>query len=159
MSSEHEGIRAATRVALPNSDSYLFRLGTALYGFASINSFMTEIITYLDPEQNRDSLHSLVSGKVLDRFRFTVKRWEGPSISEPASKVATEFERLNTERSDFIHAYPITNVNGEQILHRRVDSKNKNLEVNGAFLDDFISRLELVSDGLDQIRGIVRPEL
>lgn len=154
-----EALRRSTRIAPPDKDAYIFRLGMALYGFASINSFMTEIITYLDPDQDRDSLHSLVSGKVLDRFRFTVKRWDGPSIFVPASRVSNEFERLNTERSDFVHSYPITSVGGEQILYRRVDGKNKSFEVNDAFLDDFIGRLDRVSDGLYEIRGIVRPEL
>ncbi len=123
MNSDIPEIRRGTRLALPADDGYLFRLGVALYGFASINSFMTEIITHLDPSANRTELQVLMSGKVLDTFRATVKRWTGADISKPAARAACEFERLNTERSDFVHAYPITSPSGQQILHRRVDDK------------------------------------
>lgn len=157
--SQVEAIRQNTRIALPADDAYLYRLGVALYGFASINSFMTEIITYLDPTADRTSLQGMMSGKVLDTFRGAVKKWSGADISEPANRAASEFERLNTERSDFVHSYPITSPTGAQILHRRVDAKNKYFEVTEAFLDDFIRRLTSVSDAFYEIRGIVRPDL
>lgn len=159
MSLDTESIRGHTRVALPADDAYLFRLGVALYGFSYVNSFMCEIITYLDPNANRAELQNLTSGTVLDRFRYTAKRWTGASIEAPAAQAAREFERLNTERTDFVHAYPITNQGGEQILHRRVDDKGKYFEVTSDFLDDFLRRLTLVTDALYQIRRIVRPEL
>lgn len=157
--SQVEAIRQNTRIALPADDAYLYRLGAALYGFASINSFMTEIITYLDPYADRTCLQGMMSGKVLDTFRGVVKKWTGADISEPANRAASEFERLNTERSDFVHSYPITSPSGVQILHRRVDAKNKYFEVTDGFLDDFTSRLTSVSDALYDIRRIVRPEL
>lgn len=157
MTIDAELIKKSTRLALPVDDEYLYRLGVALYGFASINSFMTELITHLDPQANRASLHCLTSGKVLDMFRATVKRWGGADLAAPAKRAADEFERLNTERSDFVHAYPITNPAGEQILHRRVDERGKYFEVDNPFLDDFISRLTRVSDALYEVREIVRP--
>ena len=159
MSGDHQAIRRNTRIALPAQDAYLFRLGVALYGFNSINSFMTEVITYLDPDASRIELLGLTSGKVLDRFRSAVKRSGTREISEPAARAAMEFERLNTERSDFVHSYPITNATSEQILHRRVDEKGKYFEVTSAFLDDFAQRLSLVAEALYEIRRIVRPEL
>ena len=71
-------------------------------------------------------------------------------------ETANLFEQLNSERSDFVHAYPVTNKKNEQILHRHKDSKNKYFEVNNDFLDSFISRLHDVSNGLYKIRGIVK---
>lgn len=159
MNFDTQSLRRCTPIALPDDDAYVFRLGVALYGFASINSFMTEIIAHLDPRADRDRLDGLTSGKVLDTFRTTVKHWVGADISEPAARAATEFERLNTERSDFVHSYPITNSLGEQILHRRVECKKKYFEVTSDFLDDFISRLGLVSSALYEIREISRPIL
>lgn len=159
MSMDTQSIRRNTRIALPSDDEYLYRLGVALYGFASVNSFMTEIITHLDPLADRVHLHGLVSGKVLDTFRRTVKQWSGDNIEEPAKQAADEFERLNTERSDFVHAYPITSPAGGQILHRRVDAKSKYFEVTNDFLDDFTGRLSIVSGALYEIRRIVRPVL
>jgi hypothetical protein len=152
-------IRGGTRIALPADDGYLFRLGVALYGFASVNSFMTEIITYLDPSKDRTALFDLMSGQILGAFRSAVQGWNGADISSAAAQAIGEFERLNDERTDFVHAYPITNAGGEQILHRRKDDKGKYFEITDAFLDDFISRLTLVSDALYEIRGIVRPGL
>lgn len=159
MSIDTEAIRRNTRVALPEDDAYLYRLGVALYGFASINSFMVEVISYLDPGIDRIHLNNQMSGKVLDTFRSAVKRWKGAEISDPATRAAAEFELLNTQRSDFVHSYPITNSLGEQILHRRVDAKGKYFEVTGEFLNDFTQRLALVSDALYEIRAAVRPQL
>lgn len=152
-------IRRGTRVALPNDDGYLFRLGVALFGFASVNSFMVEVITHLDPSKNQTALLDLTSGQVLAAFRSAVNGWSGADISSAAAQVIDEFARLNGERTDFVHAYPITNSSGEQILHRRKDDKSKYFEVTNAFLDDFISRLTRVTDALYGIRKIVRPVL
>lgn len=152
-------IKSETRLALPADDSYLFRLGVALYGFASVNSFMCEIISYLDSKADRTLLQNKESGKVLGCFRHAAKEWEGKDIVTPAKTAADTFEKLNTERSDFVHAYPITNVSGQQILHRRVDRKGKYFEVDNTFLDDFISQLAEVDDALYEIRAQVRPEL
>lgn len=159
MSIDTLAIRRNTRIALPEDDAYLYRLGVALYGFASVNSFMVEVIFYLDPGADRIYLNNQMSGKVLDAFRGSVKRWKGVEISDPATRAAAEFELLNTQRSDFVHSYPITNSQGGQILHRRVDTKGKYFEVTGAFLDDFTQRLTLVSDALYEIRAAVRPQL
>ena len=53
---EFEAIKSLTRVALPQSNAYLFRLGIALYGFASIASFMAEVSCHLDSTLNRTKL-------------------------------------------------------------------------------------------------------
>ncbi len=161
---EHFGlIRRQTRLALPIDDAYLYRLGVALYGFNSINSFMTEIICHIDNKQNRTELLDMESGKVLNRFRQTLKNIKAeklfPSIHIPMKHTADQFEKLNTERSDFVHTYPITNKKDEQILHRRKDIKGKYFEVDNDFLDSFISRLHDVSNGLYEIRSVVRPSL
>ena len=154
-----KAIRAETLIALPTDDSYLFRLGVAIYGFASVNSFMCEIISYLDTSKNRTELQNKESGKILDFFRHTTKVWKGVDISGPAKRAADSFEQLNTQRSDFVHSYPITNSSSEQILHRRVDEKNKYFEVTNEFLDNFISRLTIVDDALYEIRGRVKPKI
>ena len=152
------GIKASTRVALPADDSYLYRLGVATYGFAYVTNFVLEITGYLEPGADHTALRQSTAGAVLDRFRQTAKAWSGASIQPPAARAADAFERLNTERSDFVHAYPITNGAGEQILHRSVDSKGKYFEVTDAFLEDFIARLELVVDELYAISANLRPD-
>lgn len=148
-------IRGLTRVALPVDDGYLFRLGVALYGFASVSGFMLEIVSYLDPSADRQAISEKPAGAILDEFRSAAKQWKGTPIKQAAGTAASEFERLNTERSDFVHAYPITGATGAQILLRRFDGKDKNFEVTDEFLEDFISRLTLVSDALYAIRDVV----
>lgn len=151
-------VRGLTRLALPESDAYLYRLGVCLYGFASVNSFLGEIICHLDPSQNRSRLTDMTSGRLLDRFKRTVSLWEGADISSPATRVQEQFSRLNTERSDFVHAYPITSDQGLQVLHCRKDSESKYLEVTVEFLDDFLSRLDKVSRDLYEIRSVALAE-
>lgn len=156
-------IKHQTRLALPEDSSYLFRLGVALYGFNSINSFMTEIICHIDKDQNRIALLDFESGKTLNIFRQTLKniktKKQYKDIYIVMNDTANLFEKLNSERSDFVHAYPITNKNNEQILHRRKDDKGKYFEVDNKFLDSFISRLHDVSSGLYKIRSTVKPQL
>lgn len=156
-------VRKQTRLALPEDDSYLYRLGVALYGFNSISSFMTEIICHIDTSQDRTVLLDKQSGAVLDKFRQTLKKIksenEYSTIHGLMKQTADLFEKLNTERSDFVHTYPITNGEQQQILHRRKDSRGKYFEVDNDFLDSFIDQLHEVSDGLYKIRAVVRPTL
>lgn len=159
MSLDTTSIRRDTRVALPSSDDYLFRLGVALFGFASVNSFMTEIAAALNPLVSRTKLLDSGPGEVVTAFLSAVQLWRGPDISEPTKRAVEEFKRLNEQRTDFVHAYPITNASGDQILHRRKDAKGKYFEVTESFLAEFTSRLTQVTDALYEIRAIVRPEL
>ncbi|MDR2716845.1 MAG: hypothetical protein LBB89_02100 [Treponema sp.] len=156
-------IKKQTRLALPADDTYLYRLGVALYGFASINSFMTEIICHIDKSQDRISLLDKTSGPILCKFRETLDKIKDeeqyPEIYEVMSRTADLFGKLNNQRNDIAHPYPITNDKNEQILHRRKDSTGKYFEVDNTFLDRFISELHDVSSGLYEIRKVVRPDL
>ncbi|MBN3059396.1 hypothetical protein H4F35_06520 [Pectobacterium versatile] len=151
-------IKKQTRLALPDDDLYLYRLGIAIYGFASIASFMTEITSLLDEALNRTSLQAKMGGEILDIFRTSVRKVKSSSrtVYRIGIDTASLFEKLNTERSDFAHAYPITSKMGEQILHRRVDKKGKYFEVTNEFLDNFISDLHEVSSKLYEIRDLIR---
>lgn len=155
-------IRNKTRLALPESDEYLFRLGVALYGFASINSFMTEIICHIDSTQNRTKLLDLTSGRVIASFRITmdIAKIKYPQIIPIMEKTLELFSMLNDQRTDFVHAYPITSSKDgkTQILHRRKDNK-KYFEIDEVFLDNFISNLDKVSSNLYKIREQVKKNI
>ncbi|WP_032618723.1 MULTISPECIES: hypothetical protein [Pseudomonas syringae group] len=144
---ELQAIKRRVRVALPSSNAYLFRLGIALYGFASISSFMAEVTCHLDPTLNRTKLEEQMGAGLLNAFRQAVEKGalSYPSVSAPGLLAADLFQTMNAERSDIVHAYPITNPEGEQILHRRKDSQGKYFEVTDVFLDSFSSRLHEVS--------------
>ncbi|HCF2623337.1 hypothetical protein ACM7P1_11260 [Pseudomonas aeruginosa] len=155
-----ESIRGLTRFALPVDDGYIYRLGVALYGFASLSSFMSEVAHHLDPLVNRTVLQAKTGGEILSEFRKSLKKAKffKPEVG-PIGRVAADmFQALNTRRSDFVHAYPITNKACQQILHRRVDEKNRNFEVTNELLDEFISKLHDVSSRLYEIRAIMKPE-
>ena len=157
-------MRNLTRLALPEDVTYLYRLGLALYGFASINSFMTEIICHIDNSQNRISLLSdKTSGQILKIFRGLLDNFrtsgQFPEIHCIMEQTADLFEKLNDQRTDFVHSYPITNTLGEQILHRRKDKIGKYFEVDNAFLDKFIGELHDVSSNLYAIRKEVKQNL
>lgn len=150
-------IKRQTLLALPDDDLYLYRLGVAVYGFGSIASFMTEIASLLDKTLDRTALQGKMGGDILDAFRVSVRKVKSSNriAYRTGLDAAKLFEKLNTERSDFVHAYPITSEMGEQILHRRVDIKGKDFEVTNEFLDRFISDLHKVSSKLYEIRDLI----
>lgn len=158
---DFNAIRCLTRTALPDDDGYLYRLGVALYGFASLSNFMVEVAGHLDPTLSRTKLQAKTGGAILGAFRNRVKiaKERTPAVGDIGEAVADMFEVLNAERSDIVHAYPITNGAGAQILHRRLDEKGKYFEVTNEFLDGFISRLHDVSSKLYEIRSIAMPDL
>jgi len=134
-------IRKQTRLALPCDDGYLFRLGIAIYGFASITSFMAEVTCHLNCSLNRTELQDKFSKQILESFRRAIEQNGNPKIEAIGSAVADLFETLNDERNDFSHSYPITNHSELQILHRRKDRDGKYFEITNDFLNSFISRL------------------
>jgi hypothetical protein len=157
---QFKSIKKQTRLALPDDDSYLYRLGVALYGFASINSFMTEIICQIDKSQDRTTLLSdATSGKILYKFKETLEKIKNEGkyteIHNTMSRTAAFFDKFNLQRNDFVHSYPITNNEKQQILHRRKDNEKKYFEIDNAFLDQFICELQEVSNGLYEIRNNV----
>lgn len=154
-------IRGLTRLALPADDGYIYRLGVALYGFASLSSFMAEVAHHMDPRVDRTELQAKTGGDILDGFRKSLKRAGKtlPLVKPIGRVVADMFQALNTRRSDIVHAYPITNDATQQILHRRLDKKNRCFDVTNELLDEFISKLHEVSLKLYEIRDIVKPKL
>jgi|GEM_PF-3915634 len=99
-------IRRLTRIALPDSHTYLYRLG-AVYGFASVSSFMAEVICYMDPRQNRTDLEAKMGGQLHTAFNQAVAGIEhsAPEAFTVGQETAQLFSSLNDERSDIIHAY------------------------------------------------------
>ena len=156
-------IRSQFRIALPEDDAYIYKLGVAIYSFASVNSFLCEIISTINPkEYNHTSLQDKTSGKILETFKVTTKRIKDEnrllSIHEVLDNAAGLFELLNNHRNDIFHAYPITGSSGTQILHRRKDAAGKYFEIKEKLLDKFIHDTEKLSELLYQIRDATERE-
>ncbi|PPU32183.1 MULTISPECIES: hypothetical protein [unclassified Xanthomonas] len=149
-------VREQTRLALPADDFYLYRLGVALYGFASITSFMIEIICRLVPNGSQDELSALETGKLCGKFEKALADANDRGIyTEEAGGMALRLIRsLNKDRSHFVHAYPITNGENAQILYRQ-PKHGQSFEVSNSFLDQFISRLHDASSKLYEIRNVL----
>jgi len=161
--SEINLIRSQFRVALPEDDGYIYKLGVAIYSFASVNSFLCEIISTINPEEyNHTSLQDKTSGQILETFKVITDRVKAEnrlqSIHEVLDNVAGLFELLNNRRNDIFHAYPITGSSGAQILHRRKDAAGKYFEITEELLDKFIHNTEKLSGLLYQIREATERE-
>lgn len=156
-----KAIRGLTRLALPADDGYIYRLGIALYGFASVSSFMAELAHHMDPLVNPTDLQTKTGGEILCEFRKCVKKTKAvkQGVGPLGRAAADMFQALNTRRSDIMHAYPITNQAKQQILHRRLDEKNRCFEVTNEMLEEFISKLHDVSSLLYDIRAVMKPEI
>lgn len=156
-------IRSQFRIALPEDDAYIYKLGVAIYSFASVNSFLCEIISTINPkEYNHTSLQDKTSGQILETFKVTTKRVKDEnrllSIHEVLDRTATLFESLNNHRNDIFHAYPIIGSSETQILHRRKDAAGKYFEIKEKLLDEFIHNTEKLSELLYQIRNAIEQE-
>lgn len=150
-------VRGLTRLSLPESDKYIYQLGVALYGFASLCSFFAEITELLNPSENRTLLEAEVAGTILKKFEKSVEiiEFKNDSLREICVEVSLMFKKINEERTDFIHAYPTGN-SDQRILHRRLDKKSKDFEVTSDFLNGFISKLDDASMKLYQIRDCIK---
>jgi len=140
----------------PKGNGYLFRLGLALYGFAWATGFMCEVITYLDPAANQTKIADRAPEDILRKFKSSAAQRTDVDIAGEAAKILAEYKRLNEERNDFVHAFPVTGQGGNQVLQRRKDKHGKYFEVTNDFLDDFNCRLRLVTEALYAIREITR---
>lgn len=154
LSTQLAAIRKQTRLALPEDETYLYRLGVALYGFSSITSFMIEIIGRLDSSQDWFALNRLEAGRVCERFEEALRKAavDGSYVETAGNEALGLIRALNSERSDFVHAYPITNSARAQILHRR-PKEGESFEVSNAFLDQFIAKLHGASGKLYEVRA------
>lgn len=156
-------IRSQFRIALPEDDGYIYKLGMAIYSFASVNSFLCEIISTINPEEyNHTSLQDKTSGQILETFKVTTNRVKAEnrlrSIHKVLDNTAILFESLNNRRNDIFHAYPITGSSGVQILHRRRDVAGKYFEIKEELLDKFIHDTEELSRLLYQVRDATKQE-
>ena len=158
---DFDAIKSQTLLALPEDNAYLFRLGVALYGFASLSSFLAEVTCHLDDTLDRTAVGNLMGSDLVKKFEKIFKKATAaiPEIEPIALAVASNFRALNAERADFVHSYSITNSEKEQILQRRLDVQGKHFEITNDFLDGFIRRLDEVSDELYKIRTLVKPDL
>ena len=69
-------LQGLPRLTLPDDSTYLVRLGIALYGFASLTSFLAEVTCHIDPRRGRMALEDKVAGKLITDFENSVNEIE-----------------------------------------------------------------------------------
>lgn len=112
-------LHSSTRV--PVDDSYAALVGKAVYVFAYYEWTIIYVIDYLRSGFVRKYSRggSMTSGKVRQELQSTINSYKyHPSGVSKAELQACcdEFEKLIVKRNALIHAHPITDSDGSQIL-------------------------------------------
>ena len=138
-----------TRQSLP-SKRYRELLGSAICVFNSNNAFIIENILRFDENDayNWYELIDKTSGSLSKDVKKVISEKFGDDIE-------VLFEELVDSRNRIVHSFQITNSVGEQSLatKEKVKDGNRQFEITEAYMLDFISKNEKLSDMLHTIRG------
>jgi hypothetical protein len=111
----------------PFDPSYTARLGTAVYLFAYYEWTIIYIIEYLNPGfvSTYSRGKPIMSGDVAKKLQSVIdSRTDFTRVSkDELNAVCVEFGALIHQRNALIHAHPITDTNGDQILNYQGSSK------------------------------------
>ena len=128
------------KTRVPFNKDYVELLGTAVYLFAYYEWTIIYIIERLDPgfvaEYSREK--AMTSGGVLNRFKKALGQDVGGHDADRSAlrSCSDEFAELVLRRNALIHAHPITDIDGSQILNYQSkpskpisDMKWKNVDI------------------------------
>ena len=112
-------LHSSTRVAV--DDSYAGLVGKAIYVFASYEWTIICIIDYFRSGFRRKYSRggSMTSGEVCQELQDTINNPQIPFAKVSKAELQAhcdEFEKLIVKRNALIHAHPITDSDGSQIL-------------------------------------------
>jgi hypothetical protein len=112
-----------TTTRIPVNDDYAAILGKAVYLFAYYEWIIIYIIEYLDKgfvsEYSRPTKRPLTSGSVNVKLKETIAKVDFSTLTvdnADLEQCQQEFENLIDKRNALIHAHPITDKDGSQIL-------------------------------------------
>ena len=112
-----------TTTRIPVNDEYAAIVGKAVYLFAYYEWTIIYIIDYLDKgfvaEYSRPTKRPLTSGPVNEKLRKTIGKLHFPISTVTKNEMEQcqhKFEKLIEKRNALIHAHPITDTDGSQIL-------------------------------------------
>ncbi len=138
-----------TRQSLP-SKHYRELLGSAICVFNSNNAFIIENILGFDDtfSYNWYELIDKTSGSLSNDVKKVISEKFGDDIE-------ILFAVLVDMRNRIVHSFQITNSMGEQSLatKEKVKDGNRQFEITEAYMLDFISKNQRLSDMLHTIRG------
>ena len=113
--------RLRMKLRVPFDPEYVILLGKAVYLFAYYEWIVIYIIEVLAPGfvATYSRGKPLPSGTVGKKFRRAIVNSRGlpPDDLKALDACATEFENLVDRRNALVHAHPITDTDGSQILH------------------------------------------
>ena len=111
-----------TKLRVPFDPDYVELLGKAVYLFAYYEWIIIYLIEVLAPgflQTYSRGKQPLPSGEVGKRFTSAIgsSRVMAPDHLNELHDCATEFQKLVDRRNALVHAHPITDTDGNQILH------------------------------------------
>ena len=137
-----------TRV--PFDDDYVKLMGTAVYLFSYYEWAIIYAVERLEPgflpEYCRKHSRGMTSGAVSKRFMHAVERYAGDKGVEKTELKCCEltFDRLVQKRNALIHAHPITDDSGAQILNYQASLAKQisDMKWEVASLQEFIHEVD-----------------
>ena len=133
---------------VPFDDNYVNLLGIAVYLFSYYEWGIISVIDRLEPgfvnEYCRE--HPMTSGKVSNRLGTTVDSYAGDTRVEKREleRCSLTFRDLVQKRNALIHAHPITDDGGAQILNYQASPTKKipDLKWKAARLEKFVREVD-----------------
>ena len=137
-----------TRV--PFDDDYVKLVGTAVYLFSYYEWAIIYVVERLEPgfvpEYCRKHQRGMTSGDVSTRFMHAVERYAGDKGVEKTELqcCGLTFDHLVQKRNALIHAHPITDDGGAQILNYQASPTKQISEMKWeiASLQEFIHEVD-----------------
>ena len=110
---------------IPHDEEYVTALGRAVYGFAYYEWGVIYLIQRIEPgfvRRHIDSNPPMTSGAVATHLRaawdkYAKRTGHDESVALRIQQCVLSFDELRGERNRLIHAHPITDHDGSQILH------------------------------------------
>ncbi len=138
------------KTRVPFDDSYVKLLGIAVYLFSYYEWRIIYAIDRLEPgfvaEYCREHPHGMTSGRVSKRFEKTIESYAGNMRVEKKEleRCSLTFHDLVQERNALIHAHPITDDGGAQILNYQASPAKQisDLKWDVARLEQFVREVE-----------------
>jgi len=142
-----------TSTRIPVDDEYAARIGKAVYVFAYYEWTIIYLTDHLKPSEKFVRKYSRgkenhTSRKVLKAFRKAHEKPEvalSKDVRKMLKECAEDFDDLIDSRNALVHAHPITDVSGEQILSFQSDTDKKvsDMKWTAAEVESFIEKVDV----------------
>ena len=140
-------------IRVPFDEAYVTLVGTAVYLFSYYEWTIIYVIERLEPgflpEYCRNHRRGITSGKVSERFKTAVDNYHGGKGVETTELECCSqiFYDLVQKRNALIHAHPITDEGGAQILNYQASPSKQisDMKWESVRLEEFIREIDVAA--------------